>query len=207
MDITIDTVLERSRVVPVASIPDATYAVAIGEALMQGGVQIIEVTLRTRDALAAIEALRRELPDLLVGAGTVWTAHDWVLAEEAGAQFIVSPGSPPELVASARRRRLPYLPGAQTPTEVASLVASGYTAAKFFPAGPAGGVSALKAMSAVFPGIRFCPTGGISLDTAPQYLALGAVPCVGGSWLLPREAVDGRDWSGIAELARGVREL
>jgi 2-dehydro-3-deoxyphosphogluconate aldolase/(4S)-4-hydroxy-2-oxoglutarate aldolase len=206
MDTTIDMALQRSRVIPVASIPDALHAEAIGEALLEGGISIIEVTLRTRDAFAAIRALRQSCPDLLVGAGTVWTPQDWVMAEEAGAQFIVSPGAPVPLVDSGLHRRIPYLPGAQTPTEVAALAHAGYEAVKFFPAATAGGVDALRALAAVFPAMRFCPTGGITVDNARQYLALSCVPCVGGSWLLSRDLLEQRDWARVRSLARDAHD-
>jgi 2-dehydro-3-deoxyphosphogluconate aldolase/(4S)-4-hydroxy-2-oxoglutarate aldolase len=199
-------VLHKSRVIPVATIEDADHAQAIGESLLEGGVGVIEVTLRTRQALRAIERLRRDVPEMMVGAGTVWTAEDWVQAESAGAQFIVSPGAPVELVQSARLGRMPYLPGAQTATEVQALAAAGYDAVKFFPAAPAGGVAALKALSAVFPGMRFCPTGGISPDNASSYLSLACVPCVGGSWLLPAATLEAKEWSVVAALARLVSD-
>lgn len=206
MAMTIDEVMQRSRVIPVASIPDATWAEPLGQALLDGGVSVIEVTLRTRDAFAAIRTLRRQLPELLVGAGTVWTPQDWVMAEEAGAQFIVSPGAPALLVQSAPHRRLPYLPGAQTATEVAGLVQAGFEAVKFFPAITAGGVAALRSLSAVLPSVRFCPTGGINQDNAHQFLALACVPCVGGSWMVAPDLLERRDWAAIATMARDVRE-
>jgi 2-dehydro-3-deoxyphosphogluconate aldolase/(4S)-4-hydroxy-2-oxoglutarate aldolase len=198
----VDQVLTRSKVIPVATIEDANQASAIGDALLRGGIGIIEVTLRTASALQVIEHLRQDQPDMIVGAGTVWTAEDWVRAESAGAQFMVSPGAPEALVRSAAMQAVPYLPGAQTPTEVHALVEAGFDAIKFFPAGSAGGVAALKAMSAVFPGVRFCPTGGVSLSNMADYLALRSVPCVGGSWLLPAQALADGDWARVSELAR-----
>jgi 2-dehydro-3-deoxyphosphogluconate aldolase/(4S)-4-hydroxy-2-oxoglutarate aldolase len=200
-------VLDRAPVIPVATFAETEQALPAAEGLLRGGIGIIEVTLRTPAGLAAIERIRAEIPEMLVGAGTVWGPDDWVRAEEAGAQFVVSPGAPAALVSSARLRGIPWLPGAQTPTEMYALVEAGYRAIKFFPAASAGGIQALRAVAAVLPGVRFCPTGGITADNASAYLALSAVPCVGGSWLLPQDAVTSGDRKRITDLARAAGSL
>ncbi len=156
------TILSISRVIPVAVIPKAADAVSIAAALLEGGVGIIEVTLRTREALAAIENISRELPDMCIGAGTVWTGKEARRAIEAGARFLVSPGRSDGALKVSSKRNIPYLPGAQTVSEVAYWKKKGLSAVKFFPASVAGGIPALKAFGSVFPDIAFCPTGGIN---------------------------------------------
>jgi 2-dehydro-3-deoxyphosphogluconate aldolase / (4S)-4-hydroxy-2-oxoglutarate aldolase len=200
-------VLELSPVMPVVTITRAADAAALAEALLTGGIAVIEVTLRSEAALAAIEVIRRECPGVCVGAGTVWTVQQAEEAASAGAEFLVSPGIADGLGAAAARLELPYLPGAQTASEIAHLVARGFDAVKFFPAVPAGGVAALKAFAAVFPGVRFCPTGGIDEASAPEYLRVPAVACVGGSWLVGAAALAARDWAGVQALARRAAAL
>ncbi len=200
-------VLELSPVIPVATIGRPDDAVPLAEALLEGGVAVIEVTLRSDAALAAIEAIRRECPDMAVGAGTIWTAQHALQAASAGAEFLVSPGVTDAVGDIAASQRLAYLPGAQTATEIAHLVGRGAKAVKFFPAGPAGGTAALGALAAVFPGLEFCPTGGISEASARDYLALECVPCVGGSWLAPAALLDRHDWSAIQTLAARAAAL
>ena len=203
----IHTVLALAPVIPVATIDRLADAVPLAEALVAGGIPVIEVTLRSDAALRAIEAIRRAVPDMNVGAGTLWTAQQTMQAASAGAEFIVSPGIADAVQEVAATLRIPYLSGAQTASEIAHLVRRGAKAVKFFPAGPAGGPAALAAFAAVFPGLEFCPTGGISEASAPDYLKLPCVPCVGGSWLATNALLAKQDWDGIRELARRAAAL
>ena len=203
----IELVLRRSCVIPVVTVPDVDAAVAIGEALLEGGIGIIEVTLRSNAGLAAIERLRAACPSLLVGAGTVWTRAQTDDAARAGAQFVVMPARVDDVIAGCRALRLPCLPGTQTVTEIANLRELGIKAVKFFPAEPSGGVSALKAYAAVLPDVVFCPTGGITAETARDYLALACVPCVGGGWLTPAHVIAERDWRAVRNAARAAVAL
>lgn len=200
-------ILRDGPVIPVIVIDDAAQAVPLARALVDGGVRVLEITLRTKAAPAAIRAIAREVPDAIVGAGTITRLEDLKLAQDAGARFGVSPGATPELMAAARAAGLPFLPGVMTPTDMLVALAADYSALKFFPAAPAGGVAALKAMSGPFPRLSFCPTGGIDLATAPDYLALPNVACVGGSWLTPPALVQRRDWAGITRLAKQASAL
>jgi 2-dehydro-3-deoxyphosphogluconate aldolase/(4S)-4-hydroxy-2-oxoglutarate aldolase len=203
----IGTVLSLSPVIPVATIQRPADAVLLAEALLEGGVAVIEVTLRSEAALGAIDAIRKSCPDMCVGAGTVWTAEQAMRAASSGAEFLVSPGIADAVQDVAASLRLPYLPGAQTASEMAHLVRRGARAAKFFPAGPAGGAAALAALAAAFPELKFCPTGGISEATAPDYLKLACVPCVGGSWLATNTLLFAHDWAAITEIASRAAAL
>ena len=193
--------LDLSPVIPVATITRVVDAVPLAETLLDGGIAIIEITLRSDAALGAIEAIRKGCPEMYVGAGTLWTAQQTMRAASAGAEFIVSPGIADAVADVATSLRLPYLPGAQTASEMAHLVRRGAKAAKFFPAGPAGGVAALAALAAVFPDLLFCPTGGISETSAPDYLCLPCVPCVGGSWLVTKTLLAEQNWAAIRAMA------
>ncbi|MGA0602660.1 bifunctional 4-hydroxy-2-oxoglutarate aldolase/2-dehydro-3-deoxy-phosphogluconate aldolase [Caulobacter sp. KR2-114] len=204
---TIEDILALSPVMPVVTIADAAHAVPMARALLAGGLKTIEITLRTPAALAAVSAIARDVPDLVIGVGTVLTAHDLKAAAEAGAAFAISPGSTPELMDAARHGPIPYLPAIATAGELMAGLDRGYTAFKFFPAAAAGGVAALKAFGGPFPGVRFCPTGGISLATAPDYLALPNVLCVGGSWIAPEAAIEAGDTATIERLAREAAGL
>lgn len=195
-------ILSVSRVIPVAVIPTADVAAAIANALLDGGIGIIEVTLRTPDALDAIERIANDVPEMCIGAGTVWTSKEAKRAIDAGARFLVSPGRSDGVLKVSRKREVPYLPGAQTVSEVAHWKRKGLDAVKFFPASVAGGVPALKAFGSVFPHMAFCPTGGINPNNAGDYLALDNVPCLGGSWLLPGHELDNHDWKAVERLAR-----
>jgi 2-dehydro-3-deoxyphosphogluconate aldolase/(4S)-4-hydroxy-2-oxoglutarate aldolase len=185
----------------VASIPNRADSISMARALQAGGIHIIEVMFRTRGALPAIEAIAGEFPRMQVGAGTVWTAEQARDAIAAGAGFIVSPGGMDEVYDVCMEHAVPYLPGVQTVTEAAHWWRRGLRALKFFPAAAAGGPAALKAMGAVLPEVQFVPTGGISLKSAPDYLALPNVPCVCGSWLVPLGALDTQDWARVETLA------
>lgn len=194
-------------VIPVIVIEDLAHAVPLARALVEGGVRVLEVTLRTPVALAAIEAIARAVPDAVVGAGTVCNAADAQAALSAGAQFAVSPGYTAELGAACRRIGLPLLPGAVTATEVMAAMADRLAFLKFFPAEAAGGIAMLKSLAGPFPGMRFCPTGGLTPANAPAYLALPNVVVCGGSWLTPADALRAGDWGRITQLARAASAL
>jgi 2-dehydro-3-deoxyphosphogluconate aldolase / (4S)-4-hydroxy-2-oxoglutarate aldolase len=197
--------LKIGPVMPVIVIEDAAQAVPLAKALVAGGVRVLEVTLRTPAAAESIRAIAREVPDAIVGAGTILNPHDLELARQAGARFGVSPGATPELLAAARG--WPYLPGVATPSDVMAALAAGYSVLKFFPAQQAGGVAMLKALHGPFPQLVFCPTGGITPATAPDFLALPNVACVGGSWLTPGALLKSQDWVGITRLAAQAAAL
>ena len=204
---TIRRILDLSPVIPVITIRDLAQAIPLAQALVAGGLRVLEVTLRTSAGLAAIEAMRRAVPDAVVGVGTLLDAAQVKAADAAGAQFGVSPGLTPALADAADSVAWPLLPGVMTPSELIAARARGYTACKLFPAQQAGGIGMLKALHAVFPDVVFCPTGGISRQTAPDFLALPNVRCVGGSWLVPDEALAQGDWSAIEALARDAARL
>ncbi|WP_142062178.1 bifunctional 4-hydroxy-2-oxoglutarate aldolase/2-dehydro-3-deoxy-phosphogluconate aldolase [Pseudarthrobacter sp. B4EP4b] len=201
------SVLHVSPVIPVVTIGDPQHAVPVARALVEGGVRIIELTLRTDTALESLKRIANEVPDILVGAGTILTLAQADDAVAAGAQFLVSPGVTPTLLDHMLQLDVPVLPGVATVGEVLAVLERGLTAMKFFPAGPAGGPDYLAAIGAPIPAVQFCPTGGISLASAPEYLALPNVTCVGGSWLTPRAAVEGEDWAQITRLAQGAAAL
>lgn len=203
----LDALLAISPVIPVLTIEEPELAVPLARALLNGGIGVVEVTLRTGAALKAIAAMAASVPEMVVGAGTVLTATQYREVDEAGAKFVVSPGSSQAVLTAAAQSRVPFLPGAATPTEVLHLLESGFRLQKFFPAEPAGGIPMLKAIGAPIKDVRFCPTGGIGIANAPDYLALGNVVCVGGSWLTPEAAIRTRDWPAITELARAAAQL
>jgi 2-dehydro-3-deoxyphosphogluconate aldolase / (4S)-4-hydroxy-2-oxoglutarate aldolase len=188
-------------ILPVVTIDRERDAVPLARALLDGGLPVIEVTLRTPEAAAAIAAIARDLPQIVVGAGTVQRAADVAAAVQAGARFLVSPGMIPELAAAALATDLPYLPGVATPSEVMAARALGICVMKVFPAEALGGVGFLKALAPVFPGIAFCPTGGIGERAAADYLSLPNVAMIGGSWMAPAEAIAAGDWARIRRLA------
>jgi 2-dehydro-3-deoxyphosphogluconate aldolase / (4S)-4-hydroxy-2-oxoglutarate aldolase len=198
----VEATMRLAPVIPVVIIDDAKYAVPMARALVAGGIPAIEVTLRTPAALDAIRAIAAEVEGAVVGVGTVLTAKDLHAAEQAGARFAVSPGVSPKLLDAADDSALPLLPGAATASEAMNLLERGYRFLKFFPAVPAGGAKLLGAWASPLPQLRFCPTGGIALTSAPDFLALPNVLCVGGSWLTPNDKLKGGDWSGIEQLAR-----
>jgi len=200
-------ILRQGPVIPVIVLDDAAQAVPLARALVDGGLRVLEITLRTPAAPQAIRAIAREVPDATVGAGTIVTVEDLNLARDAGAKFGVSPGAAPELLAAVRASGLPFLPGVMTPSEMMAAQAAGHVTLKFFPAAQAGGPEALKAASAPFPQLRFCPTGGITLATAPEYLDLPNVVCVGGTWLAPPALLRAGDWAGITRLAQQAAAL
>jgi len=195
-------VFAASPVVPVMVINKVEHAVPMARALLEGGINVFEVTLRTEAALAAISAISQALPDALGGAGTVLGPHQYDAAVAAGSQFVISPGFTPALLRHARQGSAPLIPGVSTPSEIMQALELGYTHLKFFPAEANGGAAALKAIAAPLPQVSFCPTGGIGPHNLEQYLALKCVATVGGSWMLPADALAAEDWSGVTRLSR-----
>jgi 2-dehydro-3-deoxyphosphogluconate aldolase/(4S)-4-hydroxy-2-oxoglutarate aldolase len=194
-------VLRQGPVVPVMVIHRLEHAVPLAIALVAGGVRVLEITLRTPVALAAIGAIAGEVPGAIVGAGTVTSGAELEAVAAAGAVFAISPGLTPELLDAANRGPIPLIPGVATVSELMAGLARGYDHFKFFPAGPAGGVKMLQAFAGPFPQVTFCPTGGVSAANYREYLALDNVACVGGSWVAPQEAMDRGDWARITALA------
>ncbi|WFU08262.1 2-dehydro-3-deoxy-phosphogluconate aldolase [Rhizobium sp. CB3090] len=201
------SILKLQPVVPVLIVEDAKSAVPLARALVAGGLKAIEITLRTAGALDAVRAVADEVEGAEVGAGTILSVEQWEAAVEAGSKFIVSPGTTQELLDVARTSDVPLLPGAATASEVMALREEGYKVLKFFPAEQAGGAAYLKALSSPLAGTLFCPTGGISLKNAHDYLSLPNVICVGGSWVAPKELVAAGDWAGITKLAAEAAAL
>ncbi|MEU3375215.1 bifunctional 4-hydroxy-2-oxoglutarate aldolase/2-dehydro-3-deoxy-phosphogluconate aldolase [Streptomyces sp. NPDC006711] len=201
------SVLDLAPVIPVVVIDDADDAVPLARALVAGGLRAIEVTLRTPAALDAIRAVARWVPEAVVGAGTVITPAGVADAVGAGARFLVSPGWTPRLLAAMKESGVPFLPGVSTASEVVALLEQGVTEMKFFPAEAAGGAAYLASLASPLPRARFCPTGGITRASAPAYLALPNVGCVGGTWMLPREALADKDWPHIETLAHEASTL
>ena len=195
-------VMRDAPVIPVIVLSDVAHAVPLARALVAGGIRMLEVTLRTPVALACIEAIVREVPDALPGAGTVRSAADAQAAAMAGARFAVSPGYTESVGKACRDLELPLLPGVATASEIMAAQEGGYTELKFFPALQAGGIAMLKAWQGPFGDVRFCPTGGVSGGNAGDFLRLSNVVCVGGSWLTPPEVIARGDWDHITQLAR-----
>ncbi|MBN9045774.1 MAG: 2-dehydro-3-deoxy-phosphogluconate aldolase [Rhizobiales bacterium] len=200
-------VLKGQPVIPVLLIDKVEHAVPLARALAKGGLPAIEITLRTAAALDAIRAVAQEVPEAIVGAGTILNAKQYDEAAKAGARFIVSPGATRQIIDAANDSAVPLLPAAITPGEMLALREEGYTYLKFFPAEQAGGASFLKAMASPLAGTFFCPTGGISLANAKAYLSLPNVVCVGGSWVAPKELLEAGDWGGITKLAAEAAKL
>lgn len=194
--------MQDAPVIPVIVLDDVSLAVSVARALIHGGVRMLEITLRTPQALDCIEAIARQVPEAVVGAGTVRHVADVHAASSAGAQFAVSPGYTSALGQACKEAGLALLPGAATASEIMLAQQDGYSQLKFFPAAQAGGVAMLQAWSGPFGDVQFCPTGGITASNASEYLALPNVVCVGGSWLVPTKALQERDWAQITSLAR-----
>jgi len=197
-----DEILRQGPVVPVMVIHKLEQAVPLAKALMAGGIRVLEITLRTPVAVEAIRAISRDVPGAMVGAGTVTRPEELTAVAEAGAIFAISPGLTVELLQAANQGTIPLIPGISTVSELMTGMALGYDHFKFFPAEAAGGVKMLKAISGPFPQITFCPTGGITLENYLDYLALGNVACIGGSWIAPQAAMDQRDWARITALSK-----
>ena len=201
------SILKLQPVVPVLIVDDAKSAVGLARALVAGGLKAIEITMRTPAALDAVKAVAGEVEGANVGAGTILNARDFDAAVKAGSTFIVSPGVTPGVLDAAKGSEVPLLPGAATASEVMTLREAGHEVLKFFPAEQAGGAAYLKALSSPLAGTLFCPTGGISLKNARDYLSLPNVVCVGGSWVAPKELVSAGDWAGITKLASEASAL
>jgi 2-dehydro-3-deoxyphosphogluconate aldolase/(4S)-4-hydroxy-2-oxoglutarate aldolase len=195
-------VFSQGPVVPVLVIKDVEHAVPIAKALIAGGIRVLEVTLRTASAIEVISKIAQEVPDALIGAGTVTNREQLKQVQDAGALFAISPGMTPDLLAAGNEGEIALIPGISSISELMKAVDFGYTHLKFFPAEASGGVKALKAIGGPFPDITFCPTGGISPENYNDYLALPNVRCAGGSWLVPEDAVQAGDWGRITELAK-----
>lgn len=207
MNLTARDVMHDAPVIPVIVLADIAHAVPLARALVAGGIRMLEVTLRTPVAISCIDAIAREVPDAVVGAGTVRNAADAHAAAKAGAKFFVSPGYTASLGRAVRELGLPYLPGVATSAEIMAAQDDGWHALKFFPAVQAGGVAMLKAWQGPFGDVLFCPTGGISSANASEFLHLPNVACVGGSWIAPQDAVEQGDWARVEKLAREAKAL
>jgi 2-dehydro-3-deoxyphosphogluconate aldolase/(4S)-4-hydroxy-2-oxoglutarate aldolase len=200
-------IMRTSAVIPVIAIDDIHHAVPLARALVAGGIRVLEVTLRTVHGLSAIRLIAEQVPEAIVGVGTLTQPEEFIAARDAGAVFGVSPGLTATLIAAAKSSGLPLLPGVMTPSEVMAAREQGFRQLKLFPAMQAGGVGMLNAISGPLGDIMFCPTGGISVETAPQFLALKNVACVGGSWLTPKDAMLAGDWARITALAKAASAL
>jgi 2-dehydro-3-deoxyphosphogluconate aldolase/(4S)-4-hydroxy-2-oxoglutarate aldolase len=200
-------VMQDAPVIPVIVLNDVAHAVPMARALLAGGIRMLEVTLRTPQALACMEAIARAVPEVVVGAGTVRSAADAQAAAMAGARFAVSPGYTPQVGRACKDLGLPLLPGVATGSEIMMAQEDGFTELKFFPAMQAGGTAMLKAWSGPFADVSFCPTGGVTLLNVPELLKLPNVLCVGGSWLVPADALLGGDWARVTRLAREACDL
>jgi 2-dehydro-3-deoxyphosphogluconate aldolase / (4S)-4-hydroxy-2-oxoglutarate aldolase len=199
-------IMRSATVIPVIAIDDPDTAVPLARALVAGGIRVLEVTLRTAHGLDAIRAMA-QVEGAIIGVGTLTQPEEFAAARDAGAVFGVSPGLTASLIDAAKKSGLPLLPGVMTPSEVMAAREAGFRQLKLFPAVPAGGVGMLSAIAGPLPDVTFCPTGGISIETAPQFLALKNVACVGGSWLTPKDAIKAGDWQLITELATSAAAL
>lgn len=200
-------IMRASPVIPVIAIDKIEHAVPLAQALVAGGIRVLEITLRTAHGLPAIRAIAQQVPEAIVGVGTLTQAEELTAARDAGAVFGVSPGLTPSLIAAAHSSGLRLLPGVMSPSEVMAAREAGFRQLKLFPAVPAGGTGMLNAIAGPLPDVTFCPTGGISQETAPEYLACKNVACVGGSWLTPKDAMLAGDWSRITTIARAAAKL
>ncbi|MEH6460773.1 bifunctional 4-hydroxy-2-oxoglutarate aldolase/2-dehydro-3-deoxy-phosphogluconate aldolase [Chitinimonas sp. JJ19] len=200
-------IMRASKVMPVIVIDRIEDAVPLAQALVAGGIRVLEVTLRTPVALAAVRAIAAAVPDAIVGVGTVTRPEQFAEAKTAGAVFAVTPGLTEELAQAAKAAGIALLPGVMTPSEVIAALGWGFDAMKLFPAEQAGGMGMLKAMAGPFADVLFCPTGGVTVESAPRFLALPNVGCVGGSWLVPKDRIAAGDWRAVTQLAREAAAL
>jgi 2-dehydro-3-deoxyphosphogluconate aldolase/(4S)-4-hydroxy-2-oxoglutarate aldolase len=199
-------IMRSASVIPVIAIDDPSHAVPLAKALVAGGIRVLEVTLRTEHGLQAIRDMS-QVEGAIVGVGTLTQPHEFEASRDAGAVFGVSPGLTATMIEAAKKSGLPLLPGVMTPSEVMAAREHGFKQLKLFPAVPAGGVGMLNAIAGPLPDVTFCPTGGISIETAPKFLACKNVACVGGSWLTPKDLIAAGDWAGITELAKAASAL
>ena len=200
-------IMRTSVVIPVIAIDNIDHAVPLARALVAGGIRVLEVTLRTAHGLPAIRAIAEQVPDAIVGVGTLTQPGEFAASRDAGAVFGVSPGLTATLIAAAKSSGLPLLPGVMTPSEVMAAREAGFRQLKLFPAVPAGGIGMLNALAGPLGDVMFCPTGGVSQENAAQFLACRNVACVGGSWLTPKDALESGDWDRITALARAASGL
>ncbi|MGE0007188.1 MAG: bifunctional 4-hydroxy-2-oxoglutarate aldolase/2-dehydro-3-deoxy-phosphogluconate aldolase [Parvibaculaceae bacterium] len=203
----LEALLTRVPVVPVLIIDDADDAVPLAAALVEGGLTVLEITLRTAAAPRCIHAIKAQVRRAVVGSGTVLDEEGLSLSVELGCAFAVSPGATPALIAAAEKASIPLLPASRSPSEAMVLLEHGYRFQKFFPAEPSGGAAYLSALASPLPQVRFCPTGGITAEIAPSYLRLANVVTVGGSWMAPRSLIAAKDWKAIAKLAAATARL
>jgi len=199
--------MRASPVIPVIAIDKFEHAVPLARALVAGGIRVLEITLRTEHGLPAIRAIAESVPDAIVGVGTLTAPEEFAASRDAGAVFGVSPGLTPALIEAAKHSGLPLLPGVMTPSEVMAAREAGFRQLKLFPAVPAGGIGMLNGIAGPLSDVSFCPTGGITQETAPQFLACKNVVCVGGSWLTPKVAIEAGDWDKITEIAKAASAL
>lgn len=198
----IDAILAQSPIMPVIAIKDTNRACELADALMEGGISVLEITLRTPKALEAIERIAKNVPGAVVGAGTVLNPRDLQAVRDAGAQFAISPGITPPLLQAGRESTIPLLPGVATASEIMAGLSHGYSRFKLFPATVAGGIAALKAFGGPFAQVRFCPTGGIGEENFIDFFKLSNVACIGGSWVAPASLIDAGSWDAITRIAR-----
>lgn len=199
-------IFDNHPIIPVVAINDAGDSLPLAEALLEGGIEIIEITFRTAAAGESIRRIRKEFPDLLVGAGTIVTEDQAKQAVDTGSQFGLAPGTDPQTIRYFKDRSIPFIPGILSPTDIQTAYKMGCNRLKFFPAGAAGGPPMLNALSAPYKslGIKFCPTGGVTVDNLNDYLSMDTVFAVGGTWLAKTDRIDAKDWSGITENARAA---
>ncbi len=203
----LEALLRKAPVVPVLVIDDVADAVPLAKALVEGGLPVLEITLRTKAAPDCIRAIRAEVKNAIVGSGTVLDAQSLKLSEELGCAFAVSPGATPALLDAAEKNKTPLLPAARSPSETMLLLERGYRLQKFFPAEQSGGAGYLAALASPLPQVKFCPTGGITAEIAPHYLKLANVITIGGSWMAPKGLIAARDWAGVTGLAAAAARL
>lgn len=203
----LESILKQAPVVPVLVIHSVADAVPLAKALVEGGLPVLEITLRTKAAPDCIRAIKAEVKNVIVGSGTVLDAQGLKLSEELGCAFAVSPGATPALLDAAAKGRTPLLPASRSPSETMALLERGYAFQKFFPAEQSGGAAYLSALTSPLPQVKFCPTGGITADNAPAYLKLTNVITVGGSWMAPKALIANKDWAGIIKLAAAASGL
>jgi 2-dehydro-3-deoxyphosphogluconate aldolase / (4S)-4-hydroxy-2-oxoglutarate aldolase len=207
MNAAIDAFLRSSPVVPVVVIDQVEHAVPLAHALLAGGIKVIEVTLRSDAALKSIERIARDVPEIQIAVGTIVTADQLQAAADAGASIAISPGLTDRLLAAATTSKIPLLPGVASPSDLMRGMEMGLSQFKLFPASVINGIELAKAFSGPFPDVRFCPTGGISIETAPSYLAVSNILCVGASWVASREDIQKQDWKNISEKAAKAAKL
>ncbi len=203
----ISKILSLGPVMPVIVLEQANHAIPLGEALLTGGIKTIEITLRTSAALNAIEQLAKHLPEIYVGAGTILTKENATQAKNSGAKFCVSPGTTSSIIDACNECNISLLPGASTVSEMLTLSEAGFSEIKFFPASAAGGIPFIKSLLSPLPNLKFCPTGGISYETASEWLSLVNVSCVGGSWIAPTKDINDQNFSEITARAKQATKL